>query len=161
MAKVGKTAGGTPHVNKVVLRTVVVQFQRTPGTSGTNAERAIADVSYKLKVDDRLAPPGKTAADGTVTLHIPTGANAILEIFDTEYAIKILGALDAVTDPDGRQRRQQRRLQLLGYELGTVDGDKGPSTNRATLMFQADNALNTDGNIGSLTHNQLKTQFGE
>lgn len=158
MAAVGKTASGTPHKNKLVLKRIKILFQCFPGVSGTDAVRGIPGVAYTLKINGKVATKGATAADGGLTVDIPAGSKAVLEVFNTEYTIKILGALEAFNNKSG----EQRRLQLLGYELGEVDGNPQAKTNNAALNFQADNGpLDPDGVVGTQTRNRLKTQFGE
>ena len=48
---------------------------------------------------------------------------------------------DAVT-------KMQARLQELGYYTGTVDGQFGPGTRTAVIMFQQQHALEADGIVG-------------
>lgn len=158
MASVGKTVSGSAHKNKLVLKRVKVLFQRFPGTAGMDADRGISGAAYTFKVNGKVAAKGTTAADGGVTIDIPADLKAILEIFDTEYTIKVVGGLEALNSRKG----EQRRLQLLGYELGEVDGTPQGNTNNAVLNFQADNnPLDPDGMIGNKSRTQLKTQFGE
>jgi hypothetical protein len=142
---------------KVPLSNVTVVLQRYPGTAGPDAERAIADVPYKLIVGGKEKAKGKSGADGTIVLFF-IGSEAILEVFDTPYSLKHFGAIEALTTLRG----EQRRLQMLGYELGHVDGTMGGKTGNALLNFQADNApLDTDGKLSAAVQNQLKGQFGE
>jgi len=158
MAAIGRTASGTPHRNRIVLKRVKILFQRFPGTAGSDADRGISGVSFKLKVNGKVAARGVTAADGSVTVDVPVGLKARLDIFDTHYTIKVVNALESPNSNAG----EQRRLQLLGYELGEVDGHPLAHTDNAALNFQADNnPLDTDGVINAATQNQLKTNFGE
>lgn len=52
-------------------------------------------------------------------------------------------------------RDLQKALAALGYFTGALDGDFGPRTRAAVLAFQADNHLETDGKVGSLTREAL------
>ncbi len=45
----------------------------------------------------------------------------------------------------------QKRLRELGYYGGPLDGDFGPATQRAVVLFQSDNGLAVDGVAGSET----------
>ena len=49
----------------------------------------------------------------------------------------------------------QKALTELGYFSGAIDGDFGGRTEAAVLAFQADNHLETDGKVGSLTREAL------
>jgi len=158
MASVAKTASGTGSGNTLVLRKVKVIFQVFPGTGGTDAERGIANVPFTVAV---AAPGvnanGNTGADGSVDLQIPSGTTANLTILGTVYPITVRRTIEAGTTTKGAQRR----LSLLGYELGGIDGQVGQKTDRATLNLQADSNLDADGVIGNLTRAQLRTKFGE
>ncbi|SBT44715.1 L,D-transpeptidase family protein [Micromonospora narathiwatensis] len=49
----------------------------------------------------------------------------------------------------------QRRLTALHYDVGTVDGDFGPSTFHAVVAFQKVNGLTRDGIVGPRTWSAL------
>jgi hypothetical protein len=158
MAHVAKTASGTKTGNTVVLRKIKIFFQVYPGTGGTDAERGIAGVDYTMTVAaNGITANGTTAADGSVNLEIPAGATADLTILGTAYPVSVRTTIEPRTTTKGAQRR----LSLLGYELGGIDGAVGPKTDSATLNLQADSDLNCDGVIGNLTRGQLQAKFGE
>ena len=158
MAIVAKTASGTKTGNTVVLRRVKIIFQVFPGTGGTDAERGIAGVPYTMTVAaNGINANGTSAADGSVDLQIPAGATADLNILGTVYPISVRTTIEPGTTTKGAQRR----LSLLGYELGGIDGQVGRKTDNATLNLQADSDLDADGKIGNLTRAQLRTKFGE
>ena len=50
----------------------------------------------------------------------------------------------------------QRALQKLGYSVGKVDGDYGPSTQTALKQFQTKAKLTADGVLGPATLRALK-----
>lgn len=156
MAKAARSAEGTTKGNTIVLNRVKVIFQVYPGTAGTDAERAIAAVDYKVKVGKAKAT-GKTAADGGVDLDIPTGSTAELEVFETTYKVKVTKTMEAETTVEGAKRR----LAALGYEHGAINTTIDEKVDRATLNFQADNDLNADGAFIAATNNKLKAVFGE
>ena len=161
MAEVSKSASGTGHGNTVTMTAVKIMFQVFPGIKGTDAQRGIAGVPYTLSLDGGkttiAAASFKTSVDGGVTFFVPSNTPAILKIFDTEYDISALNAIEPKTTNKG----VQRRLSLLGYELDDVDGDLGKKTDRSLLNFQADSDLNADGKINALTQNRLAGDFGE
>ena len=52
----------------------------------------------------------------------------------------------------------QERLQQLGYYQGTLDGEFGPGTREAVLLFQKKNGLGTDGLAGEETQRVLYSE---
>jgi hypothetical protein len=158
MASVSKTASGTKTGNTVVLRKVKIFFQVFPGTGGTDAERGIANAPYTMTVSTGgVNASGNTAADGSVDLSIPAGATANLTILGTVYPVTVRTTIEPRTTTKGAQRR----LSLLGYELGNIDGQVGKKTDNAIHNFQADCSLDSDGKVGNLTRAQLQAKFGE
>lgn len=146
--------GGEQNVNLVTLDLIL---QRYPGTAGTDADRAVADVEYKVKIGAHVSQ-GKTTADGKVRVSMPANGMAEVEMLGTTYLLMNVGALEAKNTTLG----VQRRLQGLGYELGRADGAVGIKTGIALLQFQADNALDTQGDVAHAdTQEKLKNQFGE
>lgn len=146
-----------PHRNTLALRKLKVYFQRFPGKGGTDADRAINDVEYTLRAGGRVIDKGKTAADGSIEMLVPAGAPVELEIFGTKYDVTIQPWLE----PETQVKGQQRRLSMLGYELGNPDGTFGEKTDRAALNFQADQGLEPDGVVGNNTQSKLKSELGE
>ena len=144
------------------MNRVKVLFQVFPGKKGTDAERAIADVEYKISVGSATAT-GKTAADGGVQLDIPANSAAKLEVLGTVYNIKVEKSIEAETTKKGAKSR----LRALGYEHGPVDDTKTENVDRETSNFQADTDLNASGTFGTpedfntATKNKLKSEFGE
>jgi hypothetical protein len=155
--RAARTLKDLPHRNTLVLRKLKVYFQRFPGKGGSDADRGIADLDYVLKVGGRVVDRGKTAADGSIEMQVPAGERIQLEILGTTYDVKIRSSLEQETTVHG----QQRRLSMLGYELGGVDGNFGERTDFAALCFQADLSLNPDGIIGATTRGRLKSELGE
>ncbi len=155
--RVARTLKGLAHKNALVLRKVKVYFQLYPGKQGSDADRGIPDAEFILKIGGRVVQKGKTAADGSVEMMIPAGQKAELLVFGTTYDVEIWNYLEPTTDLKG----QQRRLCMLGYELGNVDGIHGEKMDRAALQFQADQSKEPDGIIGNQTQSALRTEFGE
>lgn len=151
-----RIAEGNAGHNTLKAKHLKIYFQRFPGKNGSDADRGIADVEYTLTVGGRVNK-GKTAADGLVHVLICAGQLAGLAIFGTTYTLQIDNHLEAVTDVHGRQRR----LSMLGYELGKPDGVWGKESDRAALNFQGDEGLSPDGVVGPQTGPKLRSTFGE
>ena len=167
MASVSKTASGTKTGNTVVLRKVKVFFQRFPGT---NAASGIAGLNFTVTIG--TAPPiaGVTPADGKVEIRLAAGDTAHLAILGSRYDVSLLvGGLH----PVAQLRGVQQRLNMLGYNAGTLQGDNkravtaAPVTeNQSTLEtelaitnYQADNApLFIDAIAGNQTQTNLKNK---
>lgn len=58
-------------------------------------------------------------------------------------------------------RGQQTALKLLGYDVGPVDGVKGPLMEAAVKRFQADHSLTPDGIVGPKTMRKLGEVLAE
>lgn len=59
-------------------------------------------------------------------------------------------------DTGAQVKRLQRALATLGYSVGKVDGDYGPSTQAAVERFQKKASLTADGVVGAKTLAALK-----
>ena len=160
MSKVARSAEDNTKGNTIVLNRVKVMFQVFPGKKGTDAERGIKDVDYTVSIGKAKAT-GKTLADGSVEMDVPANSAAKLEIFDTEYNIKVEKAIEAETTKKGAKKR----LEALGYEHGPIDDTMNIDVDRAASNFQADTDLNAEGvatgDFNTATRNKLKSEFGE
>ena len=52
-------------------------------------------------------------------------------------------------------RRAQKRMSLVGYDVGGVDGRYGTKTEAAVKAFQDQSAVTVDGVVGPQTWNEL------
>ncbi len=156
MANVSPTGSGTTSHNTFVVHVVRLVLQTYPGTAGTETERAISSVTYKVTIG-KAAITATTGANGTIELHIPAGLKATVDALGTTFAVTPLAHIEDAT----KTRGWQRRLQHLGYAIDAIDGVVGKKTGTATLEFQADNNLDTDGVVGSLTRNKINSAVGE
>ena len=162
MAKVARSASDKNTGNTIVLNRVKIMFQVFPGKKGTDDERGITDVDYTISVG-KAKTTGKTAADGGVEIDFAAGSKAKLEIFNTEYKIKVDNSIEAETTTKGAKSR----LEALGYECGSINNTFDEEVDRATLNFQADTDLNPSGTFGppedfnAATEAKLKAEFGE
>lgn len=122
--------------NVLARPVVAIYFQRYPGVDPNSG---ITDVPYKLRIngkDKTPKPPSnaKTDAEGKISFSLPAKAKAEVEIFGTVYELRYSSKLAGYTSVRG----VQKRLNMLGYHTGSVDGKKGAMTERAVLLFQAD-----------------------
>lgn len=60
-------------------------------------------------------------------------------------------------NPDFEVRAVQEKLVALNYKVGRVDGDFSSGTRAAVLAFQADNGLDTSGEVDAATKQALMT----
>ncbi|HEY2074389.1 MAG TPA: peptidoglycan-binding domain-containing protein [Gaiellaceae bacterium] len=79
----------------------------------------------------------------------------------TTPAVKTLPTQTLKPGDTGAQvRALQRALKSLGYSVGTIDGQYGPSTKTAVASFQHASNLTADGVFGPLTLNALIHRAG-
>jgi hypothetical protein len=148
--------------NTVVLNQISLYFRQWPATARGGADGAIPEVDYVLRSGDSRVT-GQTDSEGKIVVNIPAGETARLEIFGTTYEITRLTALETINTIQGAQRR----LNILGYRAGPVDGDQGPKTDHSLLCFQGDHNMSIlgfvspGGAVGTATRDNLQTIVGE
>jgi hypothetical protein len=149
------------------LITFTVIFQRFPGVGGTDDDRGIGDVPFTLRVMGQPDRKDKTEKDGTIKVVMPAGAVAILDFLGTSYDLSPRDEIEPLDTIKG----VQRRLDMLGYHPGAIDGTVGTATDDAVLKLQADNNKDPDGDAtqavdptkpyGTDVQNVLKGLIGE
>jgi hypothetical protein len=87
------------------------------------------------------SPTTATTPTTTSTSSVPPAPTAPLKPGDTGAAVKVL----------------QRALAHLGYSVGAIDGQYGPSTEQALASFQRANGLTADGVLGPKTRAAIRT----
>ena len=147
--------------NTVVLPQVKLYFRQWPGTARGGADGAIPEASYVLRSGD-TSVSGQTDREGAIVVNIPAGETAHLEIFGTTYDITKLTALETINTIQGAQRR----LNIIGYRAGPVDGDRGPKTDHSLLCLQADQdmsilGLHISGAVATASRDKLQAVVGE
>lgn len=149
-----RRAAGVGGHAAIRRRTIEIIFQRYPGT---DADSAVRGLEYRVTIGG-AERRGTTGDDGKVTIRVAPGVTAHLHVMGTEYRLTSRGTLEAVS----HLRGVQRRLNMLGYNAGQVDGVMGKHTEYAVLGFQADNdPLSVDGLPGRNTQRKLEEKVGE
>jgi len=154
---VPRSAAGTDTPATLEPIVLDLYFQVYPGKTtreGTNI--GIPNVPYTIDVPHGGPPQSmNTDQDGHVQISLLPGQTRTLRIFNTEYVISSRATLEPVNQRHG----MQRRLQMLGYNLGLngagVDGIAGQFTERALLDFQADTGLRLSGRADTRTRNKI------
>ncbi|MGE0708001.1 MAG: peptidoglycan-binding protein [Planctomycetota bacterium] len=156
------------HELTIRKRVAEVFFQRSPGFP-SGPDRAIAGLSFRVVAGGQTLQEGTTddagkaevlfAGHDEVTVELVVDGAAV-----ASYTVTLREAeLEAV---DGL-RGQQRRLRMMGYQLGAagsdgngVDDSMGARSDRAILQFQVDNELDADGVVGDQTKAKLTDVAG-
>ena len=112
---------------------------------------------YRLTIDGELFS-GETDADGFLEHPIPPNAvRGRLFVGDDEDEYELdLGYLDPIDQPSG----VQARLNNLGFDCGSVDGDPGERTAAAIKEFQDEHGLESTGSIDTRTREMLLESHG-
>jgi peptidoglycan hydrolase-like protein with peptidoglycan-binding domain len=141
-------------------RRVKIYFQSYPGTS---AASGIAGLQFTVKVGRSPVVTGTTPGDGLIEIWLASGETASLKVMGTEYTVS---ALAGVPFPITELRGVQQRLNMLGYNAGTLHADNleakkfimdGEGNERAVINFQSDNdPLFIDALSGSQTQARLQ-----
>jgi len=151
---VPRRARGAAGHAAIRRRRIEIIFQRYPGTA---AASAIQGLNYEVTIG-RHTRRDTTGADGKVTIRVPAGGTARLNIMGTQYRLTARSGLESSNSTRGIQRR----LNMLGYNAGGVDGTMGSKTEHAVLNYQADNSpLKIDGLSGPRTCQNLRNKVGE
>jgi hypothetical protein len=158
VSTIARLIAGSSAFNTLSVRTVDIFFQKSPGKPG--AVRGINALSFQVVKDGAVIQTGTTGADGKIQMRIQGGVSTLQLPAGTavaEYTVRIRDdAIEAAATPSG----QQRRLRMLGYQIGHtgpegngVDGVAAPSRemDRSILEFQADTAaINAGGNANAM-----------
>lgn len=140
--------------SRFATATVRLFFQRYPGSD--NAQSGIPHVPYTLRIDGQLITTGSTGTSGEILLRFDPTKTAVLEVFGTTYHITVRDDIEDARTVEG----VQRRLNMLGYDAGDVDGRIGPRTDQSILEFQADHAIDPNGLRGRRTRTRLQAHAG-
>lgn len=154
--------------NTLNVRTIEVYFQKSAGVDEGDG-RGIQELEYRVMIEGREAQSGRTGDDGLVAVQVRPGAQTILELMwqGAPVAQYRLSLRDDPFEPDTEVLGVQRRLRVLGYQLGSagdtgdgVDGAMGQHTDKAIQDFQIDAGQAFDSVVGQQTRNALNDQIG-
>ncbi len=156
--------------NTLNLNTIEIFFQKSPGKDKGN-KQGIKGLKCRVISKGLITSERETREDGRIEMHIQ-GDQATLQLLwegkvVAEYIITISDAdLGSETTLIG----QQRRLRILGYQLGRdgpdqngVDGNKRGRSERSILDFQVDHGLeinSINGEADQPTQARLRTEVG-
>jgi hypothetical protein len=95
---------------------------------------------FKVQVGDEIFE-GKTSDKGVSEVTVPRSATeATLYVGDNVYDLKLVA-----DEPTDSIEWTQTRLNNLGFDCGTIDGEWGPQSKAAMKSFQQINGLEATG----------------
>lgn len=119
-----------------------------------------AQESYRLIIDGGAIQTGVTDTEGNIEIPIPPNAHKVELYFDSDPEsdkyLFALGYIDPITEVSGIQSR----LNNLGSECGSVDGNLGLKTENELVAFQAEHLLSITGQADNDTRERLKVEYG-
>lgn len=117
---------------------------------------AAGAIAIALIAPDTMAAKQRLAVELAATPTPTADVRSMLQVTpdpnNTPTPTPLLLKLGAKND---EVRRLQQRLQELGYYHGEVDGQFGPGTRDAVVLFQAQHGLDADGIAGDTTRTRL------
>lgn len=128
-------------------------------------DEPMVNLPYTLEVEtvnggDKMKFKGKTNSAGAIEQPIPPNAwKGYAGVGEGENRREFwigLGKIDPATEISGIQGR----LMDLGFFTGPVDGELGPHTTTALLLFQEKYRLSPSGKNDDATQAQLEKLFG-
>ncbi len=134
--EVSQAPSPTPTIGAVINLPSAIINQPTPGGWGN-----IITSSQPLVTPTATVWGGIIVLTQTPGAPTPTPTSSVLKLGAEGPAVRAL----------------QQRLKSLGYNIGTVDGDFGQTTEAAVKAFQARNGLTADGIAGTATLNKLNS----
>lgn len=165
---VARLALGAVGFNALNIRTVTLRFQRSPRLPNGDV-RGIRALSFQVLKNGAVIQNGTTGADGVIRMRIVGGVSTLQLISGgtpAEYTVRIRD--DAIEDV-ATAAGQQRRLRMLGYQIGHtgpegngVDGAAVPTTtiDRTLLEFQVDGDIDPAGIADAGTQAALRAAVG-
>ena len=169
-APIARLFAGSSAFNTLNVRTVTLFFQKSPGKPGGGTARGIDGLSFQVVKDGAVIQTGNTGADGRIQMRIPGGIATLRLITGGTPAEYTVSLRDDAPEAAATAGGQQRRLRMLGYQIGNagadgngVDGAAVPSAaiDRCLLEFQADDgSIAMNGLADGATQTALTTAAG-
>ena len=147
---------GNRRRNRFRRATAIIYFQKYPRT---NRSSGIEGLEFVLRVEGAQVQTGTTDSRGRASLNFDRTKTANLEIMGMTFDITMRANIESSSTDQG----VQRRLNMLGYNAGAVDGNHDTvGCDRAILNFQADTSgLRMDGLAGARTQPKIRRAAGE
>jgi len=169
-AAIARLFSGSSALNTLNIRTVTLFFQKSPGKPGSGTARGISGLNFQVVKNGTVIQTGTTGADGQIRMRIQGGVSTLQLMTGgavAEYTVSIRDdAAEGVATPEG----QQRRLRMLGYQIGLtgadgngVDGAAVPTVtiDRCLQEFQVDAGTATTNSLAdAATQTALTTAAG-
>ena len=164
--KVYPVAVGKPETPTPLGDWTIVEKQLNPGGPfGARWMRlSVPWGGYGIHGTDNPPSIGTAASHGCVRMY----NEDVIELYDMVpigTPVKIIGQaftgriLREGVSPGNAVSELQRRLSLLGYYRGDIDGFYGPLTRQAVMDFQTANGLAVDGIVGPQTYQALEKAY--
>lgn len=163
VVKVYPCAIGRPETPSPVGYWTIIQKTENPGGAfGTRWMRLSCPWGgYGIHGTDNPSSIGSAASHGCIRMH-NRDVEAVYAVVPLGTPVNIVGpvftgrTLYVGVDPGSDVAEVQRRLKVLRYYKGDVDGVYGPMTRDAVIAFQRDNGLAPDGIAGPATLKRLQ-----
>ncbi|NPV26419.1 MAG: L,D-transpeptidase family protein [Firmicutes bacterium] len=158
-------AVGRPETPTPLGNWVITEKQLNPGGPfGARWMRlSIPWGGYGIHGTNNPSSIGMAASHGCVRM-FNEDVIELYDLVDIGTPVRIIGRVFTgrilrVGDRGSDVLEVQRRLQILGYYDGDLDGVYGPQTQQAVIDFQRDHNLEPDGIVGPRTYEELQKAF--
>jgi len=165
---IARLVPGSTAFNTVNLRTADIFLQKSPGKPGGDV-RGVSGVQFEVQKDGAVIQSGTTGADGKIQMRIQGGVSTLRLLAGGSVAEYVVTIRDDAIEGSATPAGAQRRLRMLGYQIGQagpegngVDNDPTPvpSMDRAILEFQADGDKKMTSLMDGATQADLTTAAG-
>ena len=168
VSSIARLVSGSSAFNTLNVRTVDLFFQKSPAKPSGDV-RGIDALNFQVVKDGAVIQTGTTGADGRIRMRIQGGVSTLQLLAGAVFAESTVSIRDDAIEDVATASGQQRRLRMLGYQIGHtgpegngVDGVAAPipEVDRSILEFQADGDLQMDSIAGPITQTALTGAAG-